>query len=111
MRAAAALARRAGGQALLERIAVAFATAAEERVAGMRAAAASGDAATLERLAHALKGSAAQLGAHDLRDAAAALEHAAAAGSESDPGARVGVVAASLVRARAWLDVVVREGR
>ncbi|MCM2303403.1 MAG: PAS domain S-box protein, partial [Elusimicrobia bacterium] len=51
-----------------------FAKDAEARLAGLRAAAAAGDAAALESLAHALKGSSGTLGAKGVERTAARLE-------------------------------------
>ena len=57
-----------------------FLADAPARVTAIRTAAAGGDTAGLRRAAHALKGSAANVGAQQVRDVCLALEHGASAG-------------------------------
>jgi len=76
----AALRWLGGDRALLRDLARVFVEDAPGRSDALRAAAASRDAAQLERLAHSLKGSAAILRAARLQAACAALESAAQAG-------------------------------
>ncbi|MCM2305712.1 MAG: response regulator, partial [Elusimicrobia bacterium] len=66
--------RDLGDDAAVREIIEGFAKDAAERLAGLRAAAAGGDAAALEALAHALKGSSAALGAKGVERLAARLE-------------------------------------
>jgi HPt (histidine-containing phosphotransfer) domain-containing protein len=78
MREALAFVHRIGGEELIERVVTLFRTSSEERLVALRAALASSDRQAVRRLAHALKGSAAQVGAEGLRGAAASVEASAA---------------------------------
>lgn len=66
-----------------------FLEQAPERLAQVEAALRDGDAKTLEREAHSLKGTAATLGMSALRDSAYTVERLGAAGSLDDAGAAV----------------------
>jgi HPt (histidine-containing phosphotransfer) domain-containing protein len=77
MHEALALVQRIGGQELLDKVSMLFRSTTEERVERMRAAVASGDRFQIGRLSHAMKGSAAQVGAEPLRAYAASLEQEA----------------------------------
>lgn len=74
------------------------------RVADMRAALAAGDAESLRRAAHTLKGSSASLGANDLADACRVVETAAREGRLDDLGPKVDAIAADLEAALSALD-------
>lgn len=65
---------RIGGQALVEKIMGMFETSARERFVRLDALVAVGDTHQVSRVAHAMKGSAAQVGATALRELAGALE-------------------------------------
>ncbi len=74
------------------------------RVADMRAALAVGDADSLRRAAHTLKGSSASLGANDLAEACRVVETAARDGRLDDLRPKVDAIAADLDGALAALD-------
>jgi HPt (histidine-containing phosphotransfer) domain-containing protein len=74
MHDALALVQRIGGRELLDKVVSLFRTSAEERLVKLRLFIEAGDATQVSRLAHAMKGSAAQVGAESLRAMAAALE-------------------------------------
>jgi CheY-like chemotaxis protein len=77
---------------------------APARVAGIRAALEAGDAQAVERVAHALKGSAATLGAYALGDLCAQLEDLADTGTLAGAAEVVEAVAAAFERARPVLE-------
>ncbi len=81
----AALARvqRIGGVALVRQLVETFLAHAPTRLDDVRAGSAAGDWAAVGRAAHALRGSAGNLGALGLMDAAGRLETACAAGAGS----------------------------
>ena len=108
MRAAALLARRAGGERLYSRMVDAFGSAARERLASMREAAGAGQHAEVARLAHAMRGSAAQMGAHAVRDAATELE------ATTDDRRRrelLDELTDALANAERWLQALLEEAR
>lgn len=74
-----------GGAGFLASLVDTFLTSTPERLAAMREAAASGDGVALARAAHALRGSALQLGATHLGELCAALEAPGLSGGEA-PG-------------------------
>lgn len=74
MHDALALVQRIGGTELLDKVIALFRASAEDRRAKLLAAINDGDAHQASRLAHAMKGSAAQVGAEGLRAFAAQLE-------------------------------------
>ncbi len=74
MHEALALVQRIGGTELLDKVIVLFRSSAEERRFKLAAAMRDGDLHQASRLAHAMKGSAAQVGAEGLRAIAAFLE-------------------------------------
>jgi len=74
MHDALALVQRIGGRALLDKVVALFRASAEERLVKLRVFIDAGDATQVGRLAHAMKGSAAQVGAESLRAIAARLE-------------------------------------
>lgn len=78
MREAASFVLDMGGADLLQKIITLFSSTSVERIHELRAAAAAGDRDRVRRFANAMKGSAAQVGAECLRDAAATLESTAA---------------------------------
>lgn len=65
---------RIGGHALVEKIKGMFESPARERFVRLDALVAAGDTHQVSRVAHAIKGSAAQVGASGLRELAGALE-------------------------------------
>jgi HPt (histidine-containing phosphotransfer) domain-containing protein len=64
----------------LDPVLAAFGTQSDELLAGLAAATAAGDAASVRRLAHLLKGSAGSVGARQLGTRAAELEQCALSG-------------------------------
>ncbi len=74
MHEALGLVQRIGGNELLDKIITLFRSTAEERRVKLAAVLSEGDAHQASRLAHAMKGSAAQVGAEGLRAVAAAFE-------------------------------------
>ncbi len=74
MHEALGMVHRIGGSDLVRRMAGMFETSARERLGKLAQARAAGDLKQLSRVAHAIKGSAAQMGTEDLRVVAAALE-------------------------------------
>lgn len=81
MQMALAFLVRVGGVPLLRDVSRLFATTCEERIVSLRKAIPLDDRREIARLAHALKGSAAQVGAEALRRSATALEQHSASGS------------------------------
>jgi HPt (histidine-containing phosphotransfer) domain-containing protein len=79
MHEALALVQRIGGAELLHKVIGLFRTTSEQRMGALRVAVAAGERQQVSRLAHAMKGSAAQVGAESLRALSAALEKEAAA--------------------------------
>jgi HPt (histidine-containing phosphotransfer) domain-containing protein len=79
MREALALVQRIGGADLLHKVIGLFRTTSEQRMGALREAVAAGERQQVSRLAHAMKGSAAQVGAEALRALSAALEKEAVA--------------------------------
>ncbi|MEP7381536.1 MAG: Hpt domain-containing protein [Gemmatimonadota bacterium] len=71
---ALALVQRIGGAALLDKVITLFRASAEDRRVKLAAAIRDGDLLQVSRLSHAMKGSAAQVGAEGLRAVAASLE-------------------------------------
>ncbi|MEO6444670.1 MAG: Hpt domain-containing protein [Gemmatimonadaceae bacterium] len=69
---------RIGGRDLLEKVVDLFQSMSRDRLEKMRSAVASGDRVQVSRLAHAMKGSAAQVGAEALRTMSFLLEQDAA---------------------------------
>lgn len=80
-RAALARVQRIGGAGLVRQLVETFLGHAPTRLASVRAAAAGADWAEVGRAAHALKGSAGNVGAMELMAAAGRLEAACAAGA------------------------------
>jgi HPt (histidine-containing phosphotransfer) domain-containing protein len=74
MHEALALVQRIGGRELLDKVVSLFRASAEERLVKLRVFIDAGDTSQVSRLAHAMKGSAAQVGAESLRAIAAVLE-------------------------------------
>lgn len=74
MHEALGMVQRIGGADLVRRMAGMFETSARERLGKLVQARAAGDLKQVSRVAHAIQGSAAQMGAEDLRQVAEALE-------------------------------------
>lgn len=74
MHDALALVQRIGGTELLDKVITLFRASAEDRREKFAAAISEGDAHLASRIAHAMKGSAAQVGAEGLRAFSAQLE-------------------------------------
>lgn len=104
MHEALALVQRIGGNELLDKIITLFRSTAEERRVKLAAALDEGDAHQASRLAHALKGSAAQVGAEGLRAAAAAFEKEAGALDATARQAHFARIVEEISTASAQLD-------
>ena len=75
------LARCLGKRELVERVLTRFQTQLTEDLVRLQAAAETGDGEMIAKTAHRIKGAAANVSAHGLRQCAAALEEAARAGA------------------------------
>ena len=78
MHEAITMIERLGGRALVDKIVTMFESSARDRFAKLEVLLAAGDTHQVSRIGHAMKGSAAQVGATAFRDLAAALEKEAA---------------------------------
>lgn len=78
MQEAMALVERIGGRELIEGVSFLFRTTSNERIEKLHDALAAGDTTRIARIAHAMKGSSAQVGAESLRLIAVSLETEAA---------------------------------
>jgi len=90
---ALALVQRIGGKELLHKVIALFRSTSEQRLGTMHAAHATADHYQVSRLAHAMKGSAAQVGAEALRAASLAIEKEAQSLSPDDLLARLHILA------------------
>jgi HPt (histidine-containing phosphotransfer) domain-containing protein len=88
-----------------------FLQEAPRRVAALRAAAARGDAKELREVAHALKGSAGQLGARSVQLVASRIEEIGRSGAVTGAAALVEGLDGELQRARAAMNVELEKGR
>jgi HPt (histidine-containing phosphotransfer) domain-containing protein len=104
MREALAFVHRIGGDELIAKVVTLFRTSSEERLVALRRALAVEDRPAVRRLAHALKGSAAQVGAEGLRSAAASVEAAAGELSLDALAAQVEALAGLTAVARELLE-------
>jgi HPt (histidine-containing phosphotransfer) domain-containing protein len=104
MHEALALVQRIGGPELLDKVIPLFRASAEERRVKLAAAIADGDLTQASRLAHAMKGSAAQVGAEGLRAAAASLEKEASTLDACSLRSRYERIVEQLAAASAQLD-------
>jgi HPt (histidine-containing phosphotransfer) domain-containing protein len=89
MHEALAVVERIGGLELIERVSSLFRSTSNERMEKVHDALAAGDATQIGRLAHALKGSSAQIGAEELRLVALSLEKEATSLDESSLACQV----------------------
>ncbi|MBK8061601.1 MAG: Hpt domain-containing protein [Gemmatimonadetes bacterium] len=104
MHEALALVQRIGGRDLLTKVIGLFRTTSEQRLGAMRAAVAGDERQQLSRLAHAMKGSAAQVGAESLRAVSAALEKEAVGLGPADLSARIDVMTIEVTNAWGQLE-------
>lgn len=102
--------RRIGGSPLIDTVVSLFRDTTRERIDKMRDAAERGESVQVCRLAHAMKGSAAQVGAERLRAAAAALERDGPALGRDELLRGVTVIDWELLRAVASLAAFHRRG-
>ena len=96
--------RAIGGSSLVSRMVDAFLLAATERMSAARAGAQRGDHDAVRRAAHALKGSAAQLGALALAATSDETERAALAGDARRVQDAVARLERDLAAVRPWLE-------
>src|SRR5215831_15639595 len=106
---AMALERVEGDRELLEELAQMFAEESERNIAEIHAAFNAGDVKVLERLAHTVKGSASNIGAMSVAQAALALEEKARAEDLSSGAVLIAAVEAELGRLRPELDALVKK--
>jgi signal transduction histidine kinase/CheY-like chemotaxis protein len=99
------LARVGGDAALAHEVLVLFAEDSPARLAAVDAAVAMHDVASLRRVAHAIKGAAATIGARDLAAAAVSLEQAATSGDGPGLAAEAGRVRAAAAAVQAALTL------
>jgi CheY-like chemotaxis protein len=96
-----------GGPDLFRELAALFLGDLEERLAALRAGVSAGDAGTVARMAHTLKGSAGNLGAERLMGACLELEQAARGGTTTGLAAVLARLETEAARARAALEAEV----
>jgi HPt (histidine-containing phosphotransfer) domain-containing protein len=96
--------RQFGGPALIAQLITLYREQVAVRTAAMRAALDGGDVSQLRQAAHALKGSAAQVGAASLAAACGALEVAARTAAGHEAPVLVDRVTAAAADAEAWLQ-------
>lgn len=108
MQMALAFLVRVGGVPLLRDVARLFATTCDERIVSLHDALAVGNRREVARLSHAIKGSAAQVGAESLRRSATLLERESAAGELDRLREIVDGLAAASLLASARLDAYLR---
>ena len=89
---------------MVARILGRFFTESEERLQVLRTAAAMNDAPALERAAHALKGIAGTVGAHEVANLAVRLEQGGREGRTQDAAVLVNELDSALGRARAIFE-------
>ena len=95
--------RALGGDNLLRQMAAVFVQHSGDRVKALESAAADGDFVAAAAAAHALKGSARQLGMTVMGDACLAAEQAAKAGDAAGLQLKAAAVHASYMTAADWL--------
>jgi len=100
----------AGDPGLLEELVGLFVEDAEPRLAALREAIEAGDAGAVERSAHTLKGSAGNMGASRMSEAAARLQDAAAAGDLEGASGMLDELEAEYGRAKPALEALVSGG-
>ena len=98
-RAIAALRRACAGPGVLEEVITEFVNCGVERLEGLRAALAAGDAGEVVRLAHALAGSSGMMGLPDLARRAGELERRVRSGGLDRAPALTAALVASFPRA------------
>lgn len=108
---ALAVIERIGGLELIEKLASLFEKSSRERAGSLEAFLVAGDRKQVSRTAHAVKGSAAQVGAEALRDLASALEHEAERLEANALQDRVDALNLEIERAIGLLWSFVRERR
>ena len=95
--------RALGGEGLLKQMAAVFVQHSGDRVQALETAATSGDVVAAAAAAHALKGSARQLGMIVMGDACVAAEQAAKAGDTAGLQLKAAAVHAEYTTAADWL--------
>ena len=110
MAQAMAMIQRIGGDDLVQRVVGLFHSTAEERVRRLQELTAAGNLVEVGRVAHAMKGSAAQVGAEALRDASERLEHEGPTMAVEAVAAALGPLAGLVAEARAQLDACAAGG-
>jgi HPt (histidine-containing phosphotransfer) domain-containing protein len=98
--------QRPGTPDVVARILNRFFAESDERLSALRTAAEGGDAPTIERTAHALKGIAGTVGAHEVGNLALRLEQGGRDGRIQDASILVNELDSALGRARAIFERV-----
>lgn len=111
MTEALALIERIGGVELLGKVTDLFRNSANDRMTKLQDAANASDRTQVSRLAHAMKGSAAQVGAESLRVRAARLEQEASTISSDELRAIIEEIARATQEAHAQLSYMCSHGR
>ena len=108
MNEALSLVQRIGGRELLLKVISLFRTTSEQRLSALRAALQAGDPYQVSRLSHAMKGSAAQVGAESLRAASFFLEKQAQTLTPAQISEQIDTLAREAVVAWAHLEAYAR---
>jgi HPt (histidine-containing phosphotransfer) domain-containing protein len=98
--------QRPGQPDMVGRIVGRFLEETDERITTLRAAVVAGDPHSLERAAHALKGVAGTVGAHELRDLALQLEQLGQTGHTSGAAELVSALEHAYARARPTFEAL-----
>jgi len=105
-REALALMHGVGGDDLVITLLRTFVRFADERVAAATEAATAGDGAAVNRIAHALKSSASQVGAHAVGKACAEAEAETPQADAERTTALVAAISREYATARVWMETV-----
>jgi len=98
--------QRPGQPDMVGRIVVRFLEETDERITTMQAAVAAGDPHSLERAAHALKGIAGTVGAHELRELALQLEQLGQTGQTGGAAELLSALERAYARARPTFEAL-----
>ena len=100
--------RSVGGDEMLAMMMQTFIQFAEERLAKLREEAAEGRIGEVAGIAHSLKSSARQLGAHALGDACARTEEAGKTGRDADAISGVSAIQHEYAAAKPWMEALAK---
>ena len=102
--------RGLGGEDILGELVEMFLRDTTPRLAALGEAVEAGDASTVEKVAHILKGSSGNMGARFMSELSASLQDAGASGDLSDAAGRVEQLEAEFARVRQALATLARDG-